>query len=240
MSDTTATVRSIVTKVSRSLSDQCPGDEFTTFTQEDLVGFLNDAICQIHALRPDAFATVTNITLQDGECQELSDEFMTVVEIDGVTPEDVDAESQSTADVLKHFRKAPCLTAAALMGKYAVSSFTLNPVVPSAFTVSPEVPSGETPRVKATVIKSPTRFCADDLDAALGIPCQYESAICDWMLSRAHGVEAESDTNALNLMQFYRDGFYNTFNVNYRQAQRFGSGYYLGREGDGDEQFRNR
>ena len=239
MAQNVTTASDVVTKVSRQLSDDCPGQEFTTWSKEQLTDYLNDALCQIMVLRPDAFASVENITLTSGECQDFSEQYHAVLEIGGVSPDDEATNIQSEKDILKHFRKTPCLTAAALSGRYSVESFRVNPVLPAVFDVVPAVPSGETAVVKATVVKHPPRFC-DDLDAPLGVGCEYEAVICDWLLHRAHSVEAESSPTSLNLMQYYRESFYNTFNINYRQAQRFNSGFYLGREGDGDQSFRSR
>lgn len=230
------TASEIIHKVSATLSDQCEGREFTTWAEQELLGYLNEGLCQIFALRPDVFSSVKDITLQAGDIQDFSGEYSAILSINGVQPTDVNEETQNQSTLLTHFRKKSCLNTN-VSGAYTLRGFTVDPVVRSLITVNPAVPNGETVTVKAVVSQRP---CKLDLADTLSAPCEYESALCDWMLMRAYGVESETDPQSLELMRSYRQGFYDTFQVNYRQYQRFNSGYYGGREGDGDPQFRSR
>jgi len=220
------------------LADQCEGEEFTAFTEEDLLSYYNDALCQILALRPDAFAEVTEIKLTEGECQKLSDEFHQLLNIIGAEKAPDSDTVQSSDELMSHFRRKSCPSGAA-SGPYAAKTFTVNAATKVDFIVDPPVPSGQTPVVKATVVRAPAMAETKDLDAPSCLGHEYNAILCDWMLHRAYSAETENAENR-SWAEFHYQKFYNTFTTNYLQGQRFGSGFYLGREGDGDGSFRGR
>lgn len=233
------TAAGLVEKVSSLLSDQCEGNTYETWSKKDLTSYLNDALCQILALRPDAFACIEEIPLVTGTRQTLPDGYHSIVSIEEADDGSTSGASETTSDILKHYRKPSCVTGLSSDGTYTPSSFRRNDMVKTSFYVSPAVPEGANATITATVIKNPATQCADST-ATLPLGCEYEAQIVDWMMMRALSVEAESSNVSLQLARDYRQGFYLAFNTNYRQAQRVGSGYYLGQEGDGDESFRSR
>lgn len=239
MAEDSFTASGIVQKVSSLLSDQCEGDAYETWSKQDLTSYLNDAMCQILALRPDAFACVEEIKLVAGTRQTLDSQYHSIVSIEEADDGSTSGTSETTSDVLKHYRKKSCVTGLSSDGSYSPSSFRKNDVVKNTFYVSPAVPEGADATIVATVIKNPGKACVDDT-TPLSISCEYEAQLTDWMMMRALSVEAESSQTSLTLAREYRQAFYLTFNTNYRQQQRIGSGYYLGKEGDGDESFRSR
>ena len=233
------TGREIITKVSRMLADQEDKCEFTTWTEEDLVDYLNDGLCQILATRPDAFASVENITLTAGDCQKLGDEYYALLGINGAQAVSDGETTQNTQEIMQHFRRKMCAPTTAAGAYAGVNQFTVNIATKVDFTIDPPVPSGQTAEVKATVARRPDEVTKGNLDESICLGHEYNALLCDWMLHRAFSVETEGAGNR-EWANFHYRKFYDTFNVNYLQGQRFGSGFYLGREGEGDERFRSR
>lgn len=228
----------MILNVSDTLSDQATGAEYSAWSKDVLAGFLTEGMCQLLALRPDAFASVETIALQAGAAQTLPSSFHSLLDISDADTADNsdDGAMRSDNDVLRRFGKPPCLVATPGT-VYALKTFSVNANVKTAFNVFPPVPVGTVVSVRATVVKLPTIFTAANLTQTIGISCEYDAPLVDWMLMRAYGTETESASSA-TLARTHRDAFYAAFNTNYLQARRFQSGYYLGQEGSGDERFR--
>jgi len=57
--------------------------------------------------------------------------------------------------------------------------------------------------VKATVYGRPSRFCSADEKKCLGIGCEYEAQVVNWILYRAFSVDMESTQSRDNAKLYY-------------------------------------
>lgn len=220
------TVREIVDRAFTLLGDK----EREHWTVAQLVGYVNEALCEIQSYRPDAFAQTVELLLQPGRLQRLPNEYRRVVSID-FNGTDGPPINETSEDILRTFQGHGCQNAP--RGCYEVMSWSRNPVDHSVFYVNPPVPAGSTHTVQATVAAYPPKHTPDNLDACLGVDCAYDAQVLDWVLARAYEVDIESEY-AVRQAAMYRRNFYSALGIEYLQESRFESGNYLGRTEDGE------
>ena len=249
-----STVRELIVRAANILNDfDHETGTHIRWHQSTLVAYLHESLCELQAHRPDAFACTRTLTLQPGSSQQLPPDLQSLVRIEqnNSTAENgstIEGSTISEADerISRAFKKKRCLSSSATdcfatsPAPYSVGSYTKNPFDESHFTVSPPVPQGQTATVRAVVVRRPARISATDLDAVIEPACKYEAQLVDWVVMRAYETDIES-ASSMAMAKQHRDHFYLALASKYLQAQRQGSGLYLGidpRTPDADTKFR--
>ena len=233
-----STLGDIIERLGADLNDE----DHVQWSKAVLIGFINEGLCELHGLRPDAFAATEVITLQAGTQQKLPAGVSSVSQVWSNVSTDAaghvtDGKPVSSTDInyTNIFRnKKKCLTGGSdcvnpAASVYSVDSFIKNPIDDNAFDVSPPVPFGIYPQVRATVIKSPHRHDGTQLRECLGIACNYEAQIITYALYRAYCRDTESQT-MMAASERFRKAFYEAIDKDYLQDQRYGSGLYKGQD----------
>jgi len=224
------TVLQLITAVSSALQDQRHRAQFTRWTQVMLVDYLNAAMNEIAAIRPEAFALRQKFTLDPGMVQAVPDEASAFVRIennaDGSTCYEADVE------ILKAYGQRPAANRRVHYDEagnvvFAVKSFSIDPLDPKTFYVDPPVPAGVTAEVTATFVMNPVQYSVNDIEAPIDVvPTVYNLAY-DFMLGRAWEIDTESQQAMANSVKHYKQ-FYQFFGMEYKQASAFRSSTYMG------------
>jgi hypothetical protein len=135
------------------LNDLEPGAEYTRFPEDELIGYLNEALAQLAVLKPTLFRTITTLTLGQGAQQMLPENIESIEDIIF----NVNSDGSLGAPVLpgafnleRTYGKGVCATE-----PYSVRSFASLPSADAFFFVDPPVPPGTTVRVQALVTLAP-------------------------------------------------------------------------------------
>ena len=224
------TVRDIIKRAGRLLGDE----EHVVWGVDDLVQYVNEALCEIQSYRPDAFVRTVRLVLRPGREQRLPDEYRKLVSINANITGDGEGRmiSETSDSMLRAFAGRPCVDLDRL-DCYEVLSWSRNKVDDRVFYISPPVPVGHQALVSATVVVYPPRHTAQKLDECLGVDCAYDAQVLDWVLARAYEADIESARNT-EMAARHKQNFYAALGTEYVQESRFNSGNWLGREPDGD------
>jgi hypothetical protein len=242
-------VKDIVARVSSILSDDSKVNE-RTWSIGELIGHLNEGLCELVKLRPDAFVQSVTLPLTQGSRQKLPCEYASLVKVNtnlstdtGGTLTEGSSVTEADGRYLGALKKKPCLSSTSLCAEqkpYVVSSYTRDGLNTSTFVVSPPVPPGVSVSVDADVVVRPVRHTTAAVDECVGVPCEYEAALVNWMLHRAYAKETESQyANAQ--VDRYLKAWYENINAGYLQDSRFIGGYWTGTDQNrpsADPQFR--
>lgn len=246
-----STLGELVARAARVLNDFERGNEHVRWQEAELIDYINEALCRVLARRPDAFAETFDFALQPGRLQRLPGEYLSLSGIELSKGKDGDTPvSEVDHRFSKIFSKKPCLArdtrcdnraakSADPCADFKITGFAKNPLDEAVFTVDPPVPKGCAPTVTMTAIRKPEKFCGQDGAKCLGIACEYESPVLDFVLWRALSKDHESAPAAAQA-KLHFDAFERVVVGDYLMEQRYGSGYYRGQEGQGDPQFRAR
>lgn len=220
--------------------------QFTRWSKATVIDYLNEGLCTVHGLRPDAFSGPVTLTLQPGALQTVPGEYSALVSVSGNVTTNAGGTteggsvSEADATFATILKKKPCLShvvagcapvpGAPAQKPYEVASFTRDATNPRSFTVSPPVPYGQNPQVRATAISAPPRHKVEDFGACSGIrDCKYEASLVSWAVARCFQTDIESQF-ASTAADRHMKAFYDMFNTLYLQDQRFGSGLYAGQD----------
>ena len=232
---TCSTVDDLIKRVSKILSDDGGVDD-RTWTQGELVGHLNEALCELLKLRPDVFMERVDLPLKPGSRQQIPEGYAALVRID--TNQDADSSgalqegaviSEADSRYAGALKKKLCLSSdlCAEPRPYVVSSYTRDGISSQTFTVYPPVPQGASVVVSAQVVARPPRHTTAAMGACLGVPCEYEASVVDWILHRAYAKEIESQY-AGAMVDRHRKAWFEGINAKYLQDSRFNSGFWAG------------
>lgn len=217
----------------------CDGDA-VHWSENELITYLNEALCEIAGLRPDAFVKMVTLELEPGEQQQLPKPYIDLVKVEenldknGKPKDGSISKTTSTAgDRLgAKYRCDPDGVGAKYEG---ITGYKITAQSHGYFTVSPPVPEGEKAYVNAMVYVPPPHFHADDLgDENCVLPCIYDAQIIDWIMKRAYEKDVESQW-ARDRAAYHYSLFRTGMDADYRSASRLRSGYMLGMKGDGVE-----
>jgi hypothetical protein len=242
-----SSVGALAQRVLETLNDK----DGARYSMSLVISHMNEGLCQIQALRPDAFAETLLYPLQAGGYQQLPPEYtalkqvhdnVAVTESGGVTQ--LGGVTSTRASVNKYLQNKSCLATDSCgpVATAKIESMTMNNLNPAVFTVYPPVPADGAVTVRITAVKRAPVHTANNLGACVGVDCRYESDLFNWVMMRCYELDMESAV-ARDLAKYYRDGFMQDYQASYLQAQREGSGYVLGqnpRNPDTDPNFKQR
>lgn len=242
------TVADIIRRASMTLRDQEKGHEYTTWSKQTLLEYLQEGICELAGLRPDLFTETRTIPLKPGSTQSLPADVIAVVDVTGnveTTASGVEKVTenvrQADQDLLRRFGKKRCTTSdsgtqddCAQPGEnYSVKNFVRSAHSNREFRVEPPVPEGARVEVTATVRRAPEELSLASLDKKTELKCGHHAQLVDWILHRAYEQEIESEY-ALRAKEYHMRKFYHGIGVDYFADSRAHSGYQLGLKGHGD------
>lgn len=177
----------VIAPVAEVLQDQSN----VTWTQAQLLNWLNDAQRTVALVRPDASAITGNITLQSGTKQALPTKGLRLLAVirnmgkDGSTPGPVvrlvDRNTLDTATPNWHSAKGATL----------IREYVIDDRDPMTFWVSP--PSDGKGKIEATYAVSPQKITTISDDVS--IPSNYVPALIEWMLYRCFSRDSEQTPN---------------------------------------------
>ena len=228
------TVGHILTHVSGQLSDQRQGKQFTRWTRADLAEYLNEALREIGAYRPEAFAVTDTYALSPGSLQQLPQNA--VLEAIVANPDGSPAV-KSDDKLMKAFGAyARCIPKVRFVNgrpSYSVKSYAVDSDNNRLFYVSPPVPAGIAVSVKATVNTLENKYTLADWDAPVTIQDKFYNNIIDYMMARAYQKDTESQVSQRQA-QTLLNLFYQIMGAKYKIDAARNSGYYNGEVGSGD------
>lgn len=237
------TVGEYVTDASVQLNDQQVGREFTRWSRALLVSYLNDALAEIAAHKPEAFAKQVSLDLEPGRIQRIDKALdddrpgARLVSID--TNKDGSSAYEADFDLTQAFAPFNCCVDPLELDKqgrpiYRVVSYSINPKDTRTFTVSPPVPAGLSAVVRATVMGLVPMYSAqNDFDTVVDAEPKYQAAILDYMVGRAFEIDTESPSSRSNADR-HLGRFYTMMGVKYRYESAYRAGNTNGAIGDGD------
>lgn len=226
------TVKHIIEVVSRQLNDQQFNLEYTRWNRTTQIEYLNQALKEIGAYRPDAFTVSKSITLVPGILQSVGNyNTLKDIHVKGVPVHEADAE------MIKAFAAySSCSTEVEFVNGtpvYNLKSFAVSSTNPKEFYVSPPVPIGMAPVVTATLIGAPPVLSLQDWDKALEMDSKYYNNVIDFMMGRAYELDSESAQSRANSNTYFSK-FYATMGVKYKIDSAVRAGNYKGEVGTGD------
>lgn len=231
------TVGQIITHVSGQLNDQGFKLEFVRWTRELQLEYVNQALKEIGAYRPDAFTVTAEITLVAGIKQSVA-AYKTLKDLhdgNGLPIQSGDAA------ILKSFVGYDYCTPRVQFKNgapvYNVKSFAVSGSDIKTFYVSPAVPAGLSPKVIATLIGEAPELTLADWDTKLEMQDKYYNNLLDFMQARAYELDSESPNSRAN-SQMYFQRFYSAMGVKYKVDSAVKSGFWKGQVGTGDPRAR--
>lgn len=228
------TVGFVITHVSGQLNDQRHNKQFARWSRSKLLEYLNEALTEIGAYRPEAYATTLEHTLVQGSRQSLPDNGV----LTGISA-NADGSTAHICDdkMLKGFGAySNCMFKPVFVNGnpiYNVKSYAVDTDNNRIFYVSPPVPGGMAPKIMVTTNSTPPQYTMANWNIPLFVADKYYNNLIDFMTARAYQLDTESQIaqrQAQSLFQL----FYQAMGAKYKIDSARGSGYYLGEVGSGD------
>lgn len=183
----------LVSEVLADITNELNDPNYTTWTEAQLIGYINDAMRQLVLVRPDANSIVEAITLVPGTKQTVPTTRRRLLNlirnmgVDGATPGaaiwPTDKESLDSFNPDWHQDTAVV----------AIENFILDEDYPSIYYVAPPVHASTVVQVEAAFSVNPTLVTASG--DTMTVDDIYKSSILAWALYRAYMVETESITS---------------------------------------------
>ena len=252
------TVADIIARVGGILNDREAGYEHIQWPVGELVGHINEALCELSAHRPDAFVEQVEMTLKPGRRQEAPKGYSAILSLDYNIPPNGSLDgpeaggkiSETSVEFAAAFSLgASCFSSSgpscgdpsphggtnssAVSEPAKITGYERNKLDQSVVYVQPPVPRGKVVKVAATLQKLPCKHSADHLKAPLGLSCKYDSAVVDWVLMRCFEKDIESEF-ARQAAERHRTHFYQALGAKYTMESQFGSQFWEGRTPDGE------
>lgn len=174
---------SLITALRYQLADL----EALGFSDALLIDYINDGLCLIYDLKPEAFAASRVLKALCGDVQTLDGCCDRLLSVDAIsTPSGlwVDMIRQGSVKMAREFDKTPAGTPA--------RTYSLRENVYDEFTVWPPVAPGECVyfRITCTEPPAPVGALSDDVPE-----CRHHEALMQYVLFRAYQTESESVTS---------------------------------------------
>lgn len=239
------TVGKIIQFVSTQLTDQQRFREYSHWSRQLLLDYMNQGLKAIAAYRPEAYSTTGNVDLVPGTVQKLppGSTFTGVIGVVTLDPTGKPittptAATMSDSALLKAFRtydSCPIKYKTDANGAliYEPKNVAVDENDPSIFYVTPPVPPGYSAQLAVTYEASPQDYTLADWNAPVNITAKYYNVLLDYMQGRAYQKDTESQVSHTQGKAFMQAA-YSVLGVQYRMDSARGSGYYEGRVGDGD------
>lgn len=190
------------------LSELVQDQTRTTWTQAQLLAWVNDAQRAVVLVRPDASAVTGNLVLAGGTKQSLPAgglRTLALIRNRGASGAEsgrairlVDRATLDTTDPLWHGRDASAI----------IKEYCLDDRDPTRFWVSPPAVNGT--QVEGTYSKSPANVT--DLVSDIALPDDYAPALLEWCLYRCFARDSEETPNYARAAGHFQN-FFNLLGV---------------------------
>ena len=183
MAKSTIVPATVMTEIADKLNDP----SMVTWTEANLLTYLNDALYLIQSLRPDAFGVTKVVTLAAGTKQALPDADTVLLDVvrnmgsDGLTPGfPITPIMRSDMDTInRSWHKQT--------GQAAIDHYMYNRQTdPYTYYVTPPVSAAVVVQVEIVTAAPHTKVTSGNKSTALDIEEVYEPAIKEWMLRQAY------------------------------------------------------
>jgi len=245
------TLEETVQKVNAYLADKGA----VTWPEVDVTRAISDGLAAISSQRPDLFSHSQEVTLKPGARQVLPAGTLALigdiqnicVAPDGSITNGPVASSVAREEIraLQFYSDRACLphspkalqSAQKAIGntcaRWTLSSYVYDPRDPTSLTVSPAVPEGVAPRIRVGL-----QGCAPCLkwpeSRTTALPCGYRAELVEYVRYVLLGMQLESESALVDSRSHFTN-FASMMGIKYRQETRYGSGFFLGQKGNGDE-----
>ena len=245
------TLEDTVKKVNAYLADKGA----VTWPEIDVTRAISDGLAAISSQRPDLFSGTRDIELVPGAKQHLPEGTLALVgditslcvAADGTVTDGPVASMVAREELraLQFYTDRGCspfkhggmeATQESLdntCSKWTLSSYVYDTRDPMTLTVSPAVPPGIRPKIRAGL-----QNCAPCLkwpeSKEVALPCSYRAELTEYVRYVLLGMQIESES-ALADSRSHFSNFATMMGGKYRQEARYGSGFFLGQKGPGDE-----
>jgi hypothetical protein len=214
------TVGRLVERATSQLLD--PGN--VRWTRAVLVDLINEAMREILAHRPDAFASTIELPLQAGAMQRLDSRYSSLASVETC------AGARVHEGDYKYYRLQKSPTLVARRGSNPAKGFTVrtyvkHPIDDRIFYVEPPVPPDAKLSVTATVIQTPGHLSAGDVDTVVPIRPEFEAQVLDWVCYRCLASDHESN-EAREQSKVHLDAFLKLMGLKDRAALRYHNGMF--------------
>lgn len=235
-----ATGQDIIDRARKTLCDPAK----VHWPDEELVCYLDEALCELGGLAPQEFVERRSIPLVPGRCQQVPEGCIDLVAVegtvvDGVKTDDPITEEKSSAGA-RLGSKYSCAvdggpgTDADPCSLYRAGSYQITPASHGLFYIRPPVPETCAGiEITALVYCPPPELTDASLDVDL--PCRAHAQLVDWVLMRAFEKDIESAASMARA-GYHRSAFYDGLGRDYAAATRLRTGAILGAEGFGSQQ----
>lgn len=191
----TIAARTLIEDVARYLSDYDEDESYVHWTQEDLLSYFKRAIGIVSIVKRDKFTKRTEIKLVEGVLQEIPSTCESDVKVLGLADEN--GNLKHIARKANHTTYPPlgrpiCKGKIKGNGEYKLHSYEYSEENPRYILVDPPVPAN----TDATLIISCyTPPAVTSLDSEVDLGADIESAVFEFMLYYAWGVDIEDNAN---------------------------------------------
>lgn len=225
----------IIQHVSAQMNDQQFNREYRRWTRPTWMQYLNQALAEVGAYRPEAYAGEVDAPLVPGAIQSAPAGVSSVMRVaansDGAPVKEADSGLFSA--FAPYATCPPKLRFVNGLPRYRVISSAVDGKNPKTFYVSPPVPQGLSVTVKLEVVRDTPELTLADWDKPLEIDSKFLNNVVDFMMARAFQLNTESAVSQTKAQQLYQL-FYQVMGVKYKIDASYKSGYYMGQTGEGD------
>lgn len=187
-----------------------------------VVDYLNEALREVLAHRPDAFATTVDLPLRAGAMQQLPQEYASLSSIEQSMNER--GVQRVREGDYKYYRLRTCPDAAPPRG-FHVRTYIKHPIDDAIYYVEPPVPPDCRTTVLATVIRKPGNYDADEGELEIPIRAEFEAQVLDWVCFRCLSGDHESET-ARTQAKVHLESFIKLLGLKDKAALRYHNGMF--------------
>lgn len=203
----------LVSEVLADLTDELSDPSYVTWTEAQLISYINDAQKQLSLVRPDSTSVIEAVQLVPGTKQTIPSTNRRLLDIvrnmgaDGVTPgPPVRATDRDTLDLFNQDWHNDAVAT-------AIKNFIYDEDYPDTYYVTPPVHGSTAVYVEGVFSKNPTVLTLTT--ESLEVDDVYKAPILHWALFRAYSKEMESRTSIMN-KQFHYKAFYDALGIKVR------------------------
>lgn len=221
------------------------------WTDQHILDALNEATCFVAEVRPDLFEEQIEIELTNSDIIEPPEGYRSVTRVlenlDPITKqptgkviEETDSEKQPIAN---RYAGIDCGTGGVIDVSSGIRKHTIEQAKPlgsskEKWSVTPPVPSNGVAVVRVMAVRASEPITATNVKLMDSI-CRVMAVVKSFVLMRMFELDTES-AYAADHAKRYQSQVDTFLGVTYRQQAVYHSGWWMGQEGEGDEEARRR
>lgn len=209
------TADALLMNIALQLNDAEDGHAFTTWSQELLLIWLNEAMCLIATISPQHFVEDKTIKLEQGSRQELGGCSSVRAVLGQATKDGVLLDTpitQYNADLMRRWTQRKCEVQAS--SKYRIKGYSYDVKEGGILNIYPPVPPGVDVYVKVACNTQPDVI---DLDTDIDEKCIVVTAAVHWVMFEAFLQDTESPAST-RLAQTHMGLFFQMLSIEASRA----------------------